>query len=81
MKDLASIQKSGQREDYKKRVQSTLKEILTPEDAPACIRLALENAGTYDRTTMTGGLNGAIVLKYVSYMILVIKVLMSSTSF
>lgn len=36
--------------------------MLTAADAPACMRLLLNDAGTYDRATGTGGCDGSIVL-------------------
>ena len=38
-------------------------QFLSPSDAPACVRLALQDAGTYDRTTKSGGATGAAILK------------------
>lgn len=35
---------------------------LQAEDAPACLRLVLHDAATYDIETGTGGLNGSVVL-------------------
>jgi len=40
---------------------------LTGADAPACVRLALHDAGTYDQATKTGGFDGSILLKWVAW--------------
>ncbi len=40
-------------------------QFLTAADAPAAVRLALHDAGTYDIATKTGGFDGSIALKCV----------------
>ncbi|KAG2487467.1 hypothetical protein HYH03_013889 [Edaphochlamys debaryana] len=44
------------------KAEDILKETLTEADAPACVRLTLHDALTYDAATKTGGLDGSIVL-------------------
>ncbi len=39
-----------------------VQEVLGADDAPACLRLVLNDAATYDAATKTGGLDGSIVL-------------------
>lgn len=36
--------------------------MLVAADAPSCMRLMLNDAGTYDPATKTGGLDGSIIL-------------------
>eukprot|EP00210_Caulerpa_lentillifera_P005376 g5138.t1 len=52
----------GQRQAVRDRAEKKLFETLTPEDAPYAMRLVFNDAGTYDYTTRTGGLDGSIVL-------------------
>jgi hypothetical protein len=61
----SSFQRSDQRTEFVQRAQKTLREVLTAEDAPACVRLALHDAGTYDLATKAGGFDGSIALKWV----------------
>jgi hypothetical protein len=44
------------------RAEAELKKVLTDADAPACLRLLLNDAGTFDLATKTGGCDGSIVL-------------------
>ena len=44
------------------RAEKEFRKGLQAEDAPACLRLLLHDAATYDVETGTGGLNGSIVL-------------------
>lgn len=44
------------------RSQAELRKVLTAADAPACMRLLLHDAGTYDIATKTGGTDGSVVL-------------------
>lgn len=46
------------------RAEGELKKVLTAEDAPATLRLALHDAATFDINSGSGGLNGSIVLRY-----------------
>ena len=41
-------------------VTDELKKVLGPEDAKSVLRLILNDAGTYDAATGTGGFNGSI---------------------
>jgi L-ascorbate peroxidase len=45
-----------------KRAQQELKKVLTSADASSCVRLLLNDAGTYDQATKTGGADGSVVL-------------------
>ena len=38
-------------------------QVLTGADAPACLRLVFNDAGTYDVNTKTGGMDGSIILR------------------
>ncbi|CAL8460517.1 g46 [Coccomyxa elongata] len=60
--NLTTFQKSAQKEAFRVRAEGELKKVLTAEDAPATLRLALHDAATFDINTGTGGLNGSIVL-------------------
>lgn len=44
----------------KKRVVEELTKVLTKDDAGAAARAVLNDAGTYDIATKTGGLNGSL---------------------
>ncbi|KAG2487468.1 hypothetical protein HYH03_013890 [Edaphochlamys debaryana] len=59
---LGAIQIKGQLNDYRLRAEKVLKAVLTGADAPACMRLVVNDALTYDAATKTGGLDGSIVL-------------------
>lgn len=48
-----------------KRVVSELFNVLTKDDAPAAARAILNDAGTYDVATGTGGFNGSLRLECV----------------
>jgi hypothetical protein len=43
-----------------KRVVEELRKVLTKDDAPAAARAVLNDAGTYDVATGTGGFNGSL---------------------
>ncbi|CAL5222505.1 g4879 [Coccomyxa viridis] len=59
---LSAIAKNSQKQAFKARTQKEFRKGLAAEDAPACLRLVLHDAATYDVETGTGGLNGSIVL-------------------
>lgn len=40
-----------------------LKAVLTSDDAPDAVRALINDAGTYDLTTGTGGFNGSLRLE------------------
>lgn len=42
--------------------EAELKKVLVPADTGACVRLLLNDAGTYDQATRTGGADGSVVL-------------------
>lgn len=48
-----------------KRVVQELRSVLTKDDAPAAARAVLNDAGTYDVATGTGGFNGSLRLECV----------------
>lgn len=48
------------------RAEQELKKVLTADDAPAALRLVLNDAATYDVDSGAGGLNGSIVLRWVA---------------
>lgn len=58
--NLSSFQRSDQKKEFIARAQAVLREVLTAEDSPTCIRLALHDAGTYDIVSKTGGFDGSI---------------------
>ncbi|GAX83707.1 hypothetical protein CEUSTIGMA_g11132.t1 [Chlamydomonas eustigma] len=66
VENLSSFQKSDMRAAFRSRAESAIKQFLDPSDAPACIHLALLDAGTYDITTKRGGMTGAIMLSNAS---------------
>ena len=45
------------------RVLDELKAVLTSDDAPNAVRALINDAGTYDVATDTGGFNGSIRLE------------------
>lgn len=59
---LGSFQRADQRKEYKLRAELALKEVLTAEDAPFAVRLAFNDAATYDLATFPSGLDGSIIL-------------------
>ncbi|GLC42901.1 hypothetical protein PLESTB_001812400 [Pleodorina starrii] len=59
---LGLIQKQAQLKDFRLRAEAAIKEVVGAADAPACMRLVLNDAATYDAATKTGGLDGSIVL-------------------
>lgn len=46
-----------------KRAETELRKVLSKEDAPAALRLVLNDAATFDIATGKGGPNGSIVLR------------------
>lgn len=62
VENLSSFQRSDQRNAFRIRAEQTILQFLSPSDSPACIRLALLDAGSYDVATKTGGANGSIIL-------------------
>lgn len=62
VEQLAVFQRGDQRAEFQQRAEDVLKSILTPDDAPAVLRLAFHDAATYDVATKTGGFDGSIVL-------------------
>lgn len=59
---LAVFQKQDQRQEFRLRAEAALREVLTGADAPLAVRLAFQDAATYDIATKTGGADGSIVL-------------------
>lgn len=57
---LGSFQKADQRKEFVDRAEKAILEVLTASDAPACVRLALLDAGSYDLATKIGGVSGAV---------------------
>ena len=53
-----------------KRVVQELRNVLTKDDAPAAARAVLNDAGTYDVATGTGGFNGSLRFEYVCLVVL-----------
>lgn len=58
---LGLLQKRAQLQAFQARAEAALKEVLTPADAPAALRLVLNDAITYDAATKSGGMDGSIV--------------------
>lgn len=58
---LGSFQKADQRKEIKTRAELALSAGLTEADAPAAVRLLLNDAATYDAVSGTGGVDGSIV--------------------
>ena len=48
---------------FQARAERALREGLTRDDAAAALRLVLNDAGTFDVESGTGGLNGSIVIE------------------
>jgi len=59
---LGTFSKNAQRSEFLARCTKVLRETLTAEDAAACMTLLVNEAGTYDAATKTGGVDGSIVL-------------------
>jgi L-ascorbate peroxidase len=57
---LGAFQRADQRSAFQKRVVEELRKVLTKDDAPAAARAVLNDAGTYDVATGTGGFNGSL---------------------
>ncbi|MEW5309373.1 MAG: hypothetical protein WDW38_001267 [Sanguina aurantia] len=62
VKGLGSFQRSDQRTEYKLMATAVLKEALLPADSSFAVRLAFNDAATYDINTKTGGFDGSVVL-------------------
>mmetsp|Transcript_40122 Transcript_40122/g.72016 ORF Transcript_40122/g.72016 Transcript_40122/m.72016 type:complete len:367 (-) Transcript_40122:181-1281(-) len=62
VEQLGAIQKNEMKSQMYKRCLDVLKETLVPEDAPACMRLVLLDAGSYDVKAKTGGMNGSVII-------------------
>jgi len=58
---LSTFQKEDMRKEMLTRCLKVLREKLTAEDAAACMRLVLLDAGTYDIKAKTGGMNGSVI--------------------
>ena len=59
---LNTFQKGAIRKEFIQRCDKALKEVVTGDDARVALRLVLHDAGTYDLSTKTGGLDGSVVL-------------------
>jgi L-ascorbate peroxidase len=60
VENLGGFQKADQRKAFQARVVEELQKVLTKDDAGAAARAVLNDAGTYDVATKTGGFNGSI---------------------
>lgn len=58
--NLSGFQRADQRSAFQQRVVEELRKVLTKDDAPDAARAVLNDAGTYDVTTSTGGFNGSL---------------------
>uniref|UniRef100_A0A061RD54 L-ascorbate peroxidase n=1 Tax=Tetraselmis sp. GSL018 TaxID=582737 RepID=A0A061RD54_9CHLO len=59
---LSSFQRKAMFSEMTSRAIEVLKEKLSSEDAAACMRLVLLDAGSYDIRSKTGGMNGSVIL-------------------
>jgi len=62
VEQLGAIQTKEMKSQMYKRCVEVLKETLEPADAPLCMRLVLLDAGSYDITAKTGGMNGSVII-------------------
>lgn len=62
IKNLNTFQKKDQRAAYQAAAEAALRKVVGSSDATAAMRLALNDAATYDISTGTGGFDGSIVL-------------------
>ncbi|GFR53080.1 hypothetical protein Agub_g15788, partial [Astrephomene gubernaculifera] len=62
VEQLGLLQKQSQLKEFRLRAEAAIKEVVGAADAPACMRLVLHDAMTYDAATKTGGMDGSIVL-------------------
>lgn len=58
---LSAFQRRDLLVDFQKRAEKELKAVLSASDAPACMRLLIHDAATYDASEKRGGVNGSIV--------------------
>ncbi|CAD7704625.1 unnamed protein product [Ostreobium quekettii] len=63
VESLSTIQARGMRGLMESRAAAELSKVLTADDAAMCLGLVVNDAGTYDVATKTGGLDGSIVLE------------------
>lgn len=59
---LTVVQKKAILADFQARAEAALAQELSAADTPLALRLLLNDAGTYDAATKTGGCDGSIVL-------------------
>lgn len=62
IQSLGTFERADQRNMLQARANKYLSEVISKDDAPAAVRLALHDAGTYDIATKTGGFDGSVVL-------------------
>ena len=58
---LSAFQRRDLLTDFQKRAEKELKAVLTASDAPACMRLLIHDAASYNASDKSGGVNGSIV--------------------
>lgn len=58
---LSAFQRRDLLVDFQMRAEKELKNVLTASDAPACMRLLIHDAATYNAMEKSGGVNGSIV--------------------
>lgn len=63
VENLSGFQKGDQRSAFQSRVSEELRKVLNKDDAAAALRTVINDAGTYDVATGTGGFNGSIRLE------------------
>ncbi|PNW83243.1 hypothetical protein CHLRE_05g233900v5 [Chlamydomonas reinhardtii] len=61
VEQLGLLQKQAQLKEFRTRAEAAIKEVVTTEDGPLCVRLVLNDAADWDPVTKTGGVNGSIV--------------------
>lgn len=59
---LNTFQKGAIRKEFVQRCDKALKDIVTGDDARLALRLVLHDAGTFDRASKTGGIDGSVIL-------------------
>lgn len=62
VENLSTFQKADEIADYLQFSAKIIAENIGPDDAPAAIRLAILDAGTYDIAAKLGGVSGAVAL-------------------
>lgn len=59
---LSTFQKGAIRNEFLGRCDAALRDVLDGGDARVALRLVLHDAGTYDASTKSGGLDGSVIL-------------------